>query len=167
MSIKLSTTDGVPISVASHIVGLYPDSRNTGPGKTGYSNCIIDVDDFVSTDDLAEKGYATKEYVDALDEESLHKNTEEVVTGRKEFQGGIVANTTSVTINTNLDVSGTLTASGQSVDFSTANSCVAKNPALDAAKNTVATLQTFEDKFKVVSSLPVNPDPNVFYFVTG
>ena len=164
MPVKLSTTDGIDISAASHIVGLYLDPRNR---TTGYSNCIIDVDNFVSTQQLIDKDYASVATVTELDSRNVHKEGEEAITGRKEFQGGIIANTTPVTFNTNLDISGNLTVSGETVDLTTATTVSAPNPPLNAPKSTVATLQVFEDKFRVVNALPVNPDPNVFYFVVG
>ena len=40
-------------------------------------------------------------------------------------------------------------------------------PALTANDTQAATTAWFNSKMKVVSALPANPDPNVFYFIPG
>ena len=78
MPIKLSTTDNKNFSQASYIVGLYPDPSNR---TTGQSNCIIQTSDFVSTDMLEQKGYATIVYGDNKDNQTVHLTGPETILG--------------------------------------------------------------------------------------
>lgn len=162
MPVKLSTTDNKVISQASYIVGLYPDPSNR---TTGQSNCIIQVSDFVSTTQLEDKGYSTTIYVDNKDAQAVHISPVETITGAKTFTGGVTIRNTALSVQTNTTINGTLTVNNGSVEFKNVNHIYVPNPALTADKNSVATLQTFDDKFKVVSALPANPDQNTFYFV--
>lgn len=162
MPIKLSTTDNKNLSEASFIVGLWPDSRNR---TTGQSNCVIQVSDFVSADQLDSRGYSTITYVDNKDTQVVHKSSAETISGAKTFTGGVTVQANALTLKSPTTISNTLTIQNSAVEMKSATHVYAPNPVLSADKNSVATLQTFDDKFKVVSALPSNPDPNTFYFV--
>ena len=44
---------------------------------------------------------------------------------------------------------------------------IAPTPPVNAGKNNIVTAGWFNSKMQVVSALPANPDPNVFYFIPG